>query len=80
MISGMRNYDDFLSCSVFCRDRVNPYLYIYALSVAILHRPDTRNIQLPPLYENFPDKFMDGGIFKNAREIANVQESGARVS
>ena len=76
----MRNYDDFVSASVFCRDRVNPYLFVYALSVAILHRPDTKNVQLPPLYENFPDKYMDGGIFKRAREVSNVLDQGARVS
>lgn len=76
----MRNYEDFVSASVFCRDRVNPYLFIYALSVAILHRPDTKNVQLPPLYENFPDKYMDGGIFKRAREVSNVLDQGSRVS
>lgn len=75
----MRSYEDFLSAAVFARDRVNPYLFIYALSVAIIHRSDTKNVQLPPLYENFPEKYMDGGIFKRAREITSVLDPSERV-
>ncbi|XP_017796958.1 PREDICTED: phenoloxidase 2-like, partial [Habropoda laboriosa] len=76
---GMRTYDDFLSLAVYCRDRMNPHLFIYALSVAILHRPDTKNLPVPPLTEVFPDKYMDSGIFARAREEANVVPAGARV-
>ncbi|XP_017796963.1 PREDICTED: LOW QUALITY PROTEIN: phenoloxidase 2-like [Habropoda laboriosa] len=76
---GMRTYDDFLSIAVYCRDRLNPNMFIYALSVAILHRPDTRDLPVPPLTEVFPDKYMDSGIFARAREEANVVPAGARV-
>lgn len=76
----MRTFEDFLSVSVYCRDRMNPYLYVYALSVAILHRPDTQNLQLPPLSEIFPDKYLDGGIFSQARQEAEVVPIGSRVS
>jgi len=75
----MRTYDDFLSVSVYCRDRVNPEMFVYALSVAILHRPDTKNLPIPPLSEIFPDKYIDGGIFARAREEANVVPAGSRV-
>lgn len=76
----MRSYDDFISAAVFARDRVNPYLFNYALSVAIIHRPDTKNVQLPPLFENFPEKYMEGGIFKRAREVTNVLDVSERVN
>ncbi|KAK6640549.1 hypothetical protein RUM44_012245 [Polyplax serrata] len=76
---GMRSYDDFISAAVFARDRVNPYLFNYALSVAIIHRPDTKNVQLPPLFENFPEKYMEGGIFKRAREVTNVLDVSERT-
>lgn len=76
----MRTYDDFLSAAVYFRDRVNPHLYNYALSVAILHRPDTNNVQLPPLFESFPDKYIDGAAFKKAREVTNVLERNSRVN
>ncbi|KYQ50116.1 Phenoloxidase subunit A3 [Trachymyrmex zeteki] len=76
---GMRTYDDFLSVSVYCRDRVNPEMFIYALSVAILNRPDTKDLPIPPLSEIFPDKYIDSGIFARAREEANVVPAGSRV-
>ncbi|XP_015524598.1 phenoloxidase 1 [Neodiprion lecontei] len=75
---GMRTYDDFLSASVYCRDRVNTNMFIYALSVAILHRPDTKNLPIPPLSEVFPEKFMDGGVFSRAKEEANLVPAGSR--
>ena len=75
----MRTYDDFLSVAVYSRDRMNPNLFIYALSVAILHRPDTKNLPIPPLSEIFPDKFMDGSVFSRAKEEANVVPEGSRV-
>ncbi|XP_046834983.1 phenoloxidase 1-like [Vespa crabro] len=76
---GMRTYEDFLSVSVYCRDRMNPNMFIYALSVAILHRPDTKNLPIPPLHEVFPDKYIDGGIFSRAREEANISSAGQRI-
>lgn len=75
----MRTYEDFLSVAVYCRDRMNPNMFIYALSVAILHRPDTKNLPIPPLHEVFPDKYIDGGIFSRAREEANISSAGQRV-
>ncbi|XP_065347138.1 phenoloxidase 1 [Cloeon dipterum] len=69
---GMRNAEDFVSAAAYIRDRVNPGLFVYAFSVAVLHRPDTRDLHLPPLSEMFPDKFVDGGVFVRAREEANV--------
>lgn len=65
--------------SVFCRDRVNPQMFIYALSVAILHRPDTKDLPIPPLTEVFPDKYIDSGVFARAREEANIVPTDSRV-
>lgn len=79
LFSGMRTRDDFLAAAVYCRDRMNPYLFIYAFSVAILHRPDTRNIAIPPLSEVFPEKYMDSEVFARAKEESNIVEPGSRV-
>lgn len=54
-------------------------MYIYALSVAILHRPDTRNVPIPSLAEVFPEKYMDSAIFSKAREESTVVPDGSRV-
>ncbi|XP_073975570.1 phenoloxidase 2-like [Rhodnius prolixus] len=75
---GMRNLEDFISASVYCRDRVNPYLFIYSLSVAILHRPDTKHLPIPSLCEVFPDKYMDGALFAQAKEETNIVPGGQR--
>ena len=59
---------------------MNPYMYIYALSVAILHRPDTRRLQIPSLAEVFPDKYMDGAVFAKAKEESNIVPEEQRVT
>ncbi|KAJ3650840.1 hypothetical protein Zmor_016918 [Zophobas morio] len=76
---GMRNVDDLLSVATYARDRVNPYLFNYALSVAILHRPDTQDIDLPTFIESFPDKYVDAKVFAKAREEATVVPEGSRT-
>ncbi|XP_026677618.1 phenoloxidase 1-like [Diaphorina citri] len=58
---------------------MNPYMYIYALSVAILHRPDCKEIPLPAFAEVLPDKFMDKSVFVRLREEANLVDEGSRV-
>ena len=79
-ISGLKSFDEFQSVCAYCRDRVNPYLFIYAMSVAVLHRPDTKNLQIPSLCEIFPEKFMDSSVFLKAREEAIVVPTASRVS
>ncbi|KAJ1524517.1 hypothetical protein ONE63_011009 [Megalurothrips usitatus] len=69
---GMRTLDDFLSAAVYARSHLNPYMFVYAYSVALLHRDDTRNAHLPPLAELFPEKYVNGDLFARAREEANT--------
>lgn len=76
----MRTVEDLMSLAAYCRDRVNAQMFIYSLSVAILHRDDTKHISVPQLSEIFPDKFMDSQIFSRAKEEANVVPAGSRVS
>ncbi|KAL1447544.1 hypothetical protein WDU94_000013, partial [Cyamophila willieti] len=72
------SFEDFQSLGVYCRDRCNPYMYIYALSVAILHRPDCKEIPLPSFAEVLPEKFMDKSVFVRMREESNRVEPGGR--
>lgn len=76
---GVRNVDDLLSVAVYARDRVNPYLFNYALSVALLHREDTQNLDIPSILLSFPDKYVDSKVFTKAREEATVVPEGSRV-
>lgn len=76
---GLRSIDDLQSVAVFARDRVNPYLFNYSLSVALLHRPDTKDLDLPSFVQNFPDKFVDSRVFRQVREEATVVPVGSRM-
>lgn len=78
-VSGVRNVDDLLAVAVYARDRVNPYLFNYALSVAILHREDTQDLDVPSIIHSFPDKYVDSKVFSKAREDATVVPEGSRV-
>lgn len=64
---------------MYARDRVNPLLFNYALSVAILHRPDTKDMNLPLVSELFPDKFIDSKVFRQIREEVTVVPPESRV-
>lgn len=76
---GMRSIDDLQSVAVYARDRLNPYMFNYALSVAILHRPDTKDLKLPLFVETFPDKYVDSKVFAQIREEASVVPDGSRM-
>lgn len=69
---GLRSIDDLQTVAVYARDRLNPILFNYALSVAILHRPDTKDLNLPLFAENFPEKYVDSKVFRKAREEVSV--------
>ncbi|KAJ9574114.1 hypothetical protein L9F63_008528, partial [Diploptera punctata] len=43
-----QDWDTFYRTACWARDRVNEGQFVYALSVAVLHREDTRGIVLPP--------------------------------
>lgn len=76
---GLKSVDDLLTVAVYARDRVNPLLFNYALSVAILHRPDTKDLTLPLMVETFPEKFIDSRVFGQIREEATVVPEGQRT-
>lgn len=76
----MKDVDDLLAMAVYARERVNPYLFNYCLSVAILHRPDTQNLDIPSFMQTFPDKYLDSKVFVRAREEITVVPQGSRVS
>ncbi|CAL7941780.1 unnamed protein product [Xylocopa violacea] len=73
-------FEDFLSAAVYAHDRVNIYLYVYALSVAIIHHPETKHLYLPPLHTILPEKFIPATIFPQAREITHVLPPGKRMT
>ncbi|CAH0713853.1 unnamed protein product, partial [Brenthis ino] len=69
---------DFLSTCVFARSNLNPQLFNYCYSVALMHRKDTKNVPIQNFAETFPSKFVTSQVFASAREIAAVAAQGAR--
>nr|AAC34256.1 prophenoloxidase [Hyphantria cunea] len=62
----------FLSTCVFSRSNLNPQLFNYCFTVALMHRRDTRQVPVANFAESFPAKFMDSRVFQKAREVAAV--------
>nr|QHB15661.1 hexamerin-like protein [Bemisia tabaci] len=54
-----KDFDTFYRAACWARDRVNAGQFIYALHVAVMHRPDTQGMVLPPIYEVHPQLFVD---------------------
>lgn len=75
----MKSIEDLQSLAVYARERVNPYLFQYALSVAILHRSDTSDLPIPSYIFAFPDKFIDSSVFIRAREEVEIVDNDSRV-
>lgn len=68
-----------MSVATYSRDRVNPVLFQYALAVAIQHRPDTKDVNIPSIVSLFPDQFVDPAVFPKLREEGSVVQRANRV-
>jgi hypothetical protein len=60
------DWETFLRTACYARDRVNEGQFVYALSVAVLHRDDTRGMVLPPAYETYPHLFVNSNVIHAA--------------
>ncbi|EAT34245.1 AAEL013499-PA [Aedes aegypti] len=71
--------ETLMAVAAYTRDRVNPVLFQYALAVAIQHRPDTRELNIPSFLELFPDSFVDPSVFPKLREEGSVVQQENRM-
>lgn len=69
---GAKSYEDLLAMAVYAKEHVNPYLFQYSYTVALLHRPDTKDLRVPNFAETQPEKFIDSSMFRNIREEALI--------
>nr|Q25519.3 RecName: Full=Phenoloxidase subunit 2; AltName: Full=proPO-p2 [Manduca sexta]AAC37243.1 prophenoloxidase [Manduca sexta]CAL25133.1 prophenoloxidase [Manduca sexta]prf//2119377A phenol oxidase [Manduca sexta] len=63
---------ELLSTCVYARINLNPQLFNYCYTVAIMHRRDTGKVRVQNYAEIFPAKFLDSQVFTQAREAAAV--------
>lgn len=71
--------DSLIKAADFGRNNINPNLFNYAFSVAVLNRPDTKNVFLMSPAEVFPDRFFPAPLFQEAIEELTVVPEGSRV-
>nr|CCA94918.1 hemocyanin subunit d [Euphrynichus bacillifer] len=55
---GAKDFEDFMHLCEQARDIVNEGLFVYSVSVAVLHRDDCKGVTVPPIQEIFPDRFI----------------------
>ncbi|XP_055606343.1 phenoloxidase 2 [Uranotaenia lowii] len=68
-----------MSVATYCRDRLNPVLFQYGLAVAVQHRPDTKDVNIPSIVSLFPDQFVDPAVFPKLREEGAVVQQASRM-
>lgn len=61
------DWDTFYKVLVWARFHVNEGVFIYAVNVAVLHRPDFEGIVLPAPYEVYPYYFFDSETIQAAQ-------------
>uniref|UniRef100_A0A182NH37 Tyrosinase copper-binding domain-containing protein n=1 Tax=Anopheles dirus TaxID=7168 RepID=A0A182NH37_9DIPT len=68
-----------MSVATYCRDRLNAVLFQYSLAVAVQHREDTKNVNIPSIVSLFPDQFVDPTVFPKLREEGSVVQQENRM-
>lgn len=61
-----KDFATFYNMAVWARFHVNPSLYAYTLCIAVIHRPDTKFIRIPPIFEMNPHFFFNNEAIQAA--------------
>jgi len=56
------SFEEFVKVSETLYPRVNEDLFLYCLSVAIVHRPDAQGVHVPRVHDVYPDKFLTNDV------------------
>jgi len=63
-----KDWESFYKTAVFARENMNEGMFVYALTVAVLHRKDMVGIVLPPPYEVYPFYFFNYDVLQKAQQ------------
>ncbi|XP_076243329.1 hexamerin 70a [Calliopsis andreniformis] len=74
------DFDIFYKTALWARINVNEGQFIFALYNAVLKRPDTKYIQLPPPYEMYPYGFFNAEVLEKAHHAKLFSQSDAQKS
>ncbi|KAL7300488.1 hypothetical protein TKK_0006490 [Trichogramma kaykai] len=78
LFMNLKDQDELLAVAAYCRDRLNTRLFVYALSVVILHRTDTKGLQIPNYHEMFPEGYIDSKALHQTREYSSLLSASER--
>ncbi|XP_031778331.1 hexamerin 109 isoform X1 [Nasonia vitripennis] len=68
---GAKDYETFLNTAAWARVYVNQDQFVKAFSSAVIQRPDTQGVILPPAYEVYPHYFFDTRIIQKVHDYMN---------
>ncbi|XP_014471274.1 PREDICTED: hexamerin-like isoform X2 [Dinoponera quadriceps] len=74
-----KDFDTFYNTAVWARFHVNEHTFVYALINAVMHRPDTNDLRVPPLYEVLPNFFFNEDVLHKAYHVAMGDTSTASI-
>nr|P02242.3 RecName: Full=Hemocyanin E chain; Short=HcE [Aphonopelma sp.] len=75
-----KDFDEVINLAKQSRTFVNEGLFVYAVSVALLHRDDCKGIVVPAIQEIFPDRFVPTETINLAvKEAANHPDQDISV-
>lgn len=69
----------FAGLAAYVKDRVNPVMFQYCYTIAIEHRPDTKDVNVPPIAEQFPSQFVEPSVLQDARAEGSLVRQGNRM-
>ncbi|XP_037937499.1 larval serum protein 1 gamma chain-like [Teleopsis dalmanni] len=64
-----KDWDTFMRNVAWARIHVNEGMFVYALTLAVIHRPDFEGLFLPRIYEIFPQYFFNSKFIYEAEKF-----------
>lgn len=71
-----KDFDTFYKAALFCRAKINHSLFGLAFYFAVIQRPDTKYIRLPPPYEIIPHFFYNTELLEKTHHIKEFGKLG----
>lgn len=62
-----KDWETFYNTLVWARFHVNEGQFVYALTVALIHRQDLQGLELPAIYEIHPEYFFNADVIQRAQ-------------
>lgn len=64
-----KDFETFRKNVIYARIYINPDIFVYALSLAVIHKHDFEGFILPPVYEIFPQKYFHSEVIDAAKDF-----------